>query len=135
MQVLDNQISFTYGRSPMAAFQHELMSVSDDNRRAPAYIPEANEAARIFAEKSNGVAQNTVLESVGNLSITAHILGGCHMGGSAETGVIDANHEVYGYPGLFVVDGAAVSANVGVNPSLTITALAERAMSQLPTKS
>ena len=132
MQVLDNQISFKYGRSPLAAFQYELMSVSDSNRRAPAYIPEANEAARLFAEKSKGVPQNTVLESVGNLSITAHILGGCHMGGSPETGVIDADHEVFGYPGLYVVDGAAVSANVGVNPSLTITALAERAMNRIP---
>lgn len=132
MQVLDNQIAFTYGRSPLAAYQYELMSVSAENKRAPAYIPEANEAARLFAQASGGEPQNTLLESVGNLSITAHILGGCHIGGSAETGVIDANHELFGYPGLYVVDGSAAPANIGVNPSLTITALAERAISRMP---
>jgi cholesterol oxidase len=63
---------------------------------------------------------------------TAHILGGACMGRNAEEGVIDRHHEVFGYPGLFVVDGSAVSANPGVNPSLTITALAERAMETLP---
>jgi cholesterol oxidase len=65
---------------------------------------------------------------------TAHILGGCTIGDSAETGVIDEKHQVFGYPGLYVVDGAAVSANPGVNPSLTITAMAERAMSLIPRK-
>ena len=65
---------------------------------------------------------------------TAHILGGACMGDSAETGVIDANHEVYNYPGLYVIDGSAISANPGVNPSLTITTLAERAMSLIPAK-
>ncbi|MBU0651689.1 MAG: GMC family oxidoreductase, partial [Proteobacteria bacterium] len=75
-----------------------------------------------------------LLESLANLSFTAHILGGCHMGHSRETGVIDKDHQVFGYPGLYVVDGAAVSANVGVNPSLTIAALAERCMSLIPAR-
>ena len=69
-----------------------------------------------------------------NLSITAHVLGGCAMGTSAVDGVIDAAHEVFGYPGLYVVDGSAVPANVGVNPSLTITAMAERCMSAFPAR-
>jgi cholesterol oxidase len=73
-------------------------------------------------------------ESLANLSTTAHILGGCHMGRSSYDGVIDTSHQVFEYPGLYVIDGSAVSANVGVNPSLTITALAERAMSLIPSK-
>jgi cholesterol oxidase len=65
---------------------------------------------------------------------TAHILGGCVMGADRGEGVIDARHRVFGYDNLWVVDGSAISANPGVNPSLTITALAERAMSQIPAK-
>ena len=75
-----------------------------------------------------------LLESLADLSFTAHILGGCHMGRSAEDGVIGPDHQMFGYPGIYVVDGSAISANVGVNPSLTITALAERAMSLIPPK-
>ena len=71
-------------------------------------------------------------ETLFNIPTTAHILGGCCMGDSRETGVIDHQHRVFGYDGLYVVDGSAVSANPGVNPSLTITALAERAMSKIP---
>ena len=74
----------------------------------------------IFAETLMGVPS------------TAHILGGACMGDSIETGVIDKNHEVFGYEGLYVIDGSAISANPGVNPSLTISALAERAMSKIP---
>ncbi len=77
---------------------------------------------------------NITLESLLNLSSTAHILGGCHMGTSPDNGVIDTNHQILGYPGIYVVDGTSVSANVGVNPSLTITALAERAMSLVEEK-
>jgi cholesterol oxidase len=134
MQVLDNQIAFTYGRSPLTGFRYGLQTATASGKRAPVYIPEANEAARQFAAHSGGLPQNTLLESVANLSITAHILGGCHIGGSPDEGVIDANHELFGYPGLYVVDGSAIPANVGVNPSLTITALAERAMSRMPGK-
>ncbi len=71
------------------------------------------------------------LASVGGVAATAHILGGCNMGRDAASGVIDANHEVFHYPGLYVVDGSAVSSNIGVNPSLTITAMAERAAAEL----
>ena len=116
----------------MAGMRYDLQSEIAEGERAPAYIPEANAAAREFAKVSGGEPLNVLLESVGNLSITAHILGGCRMGDSAENGVIDTNHEIHNYPGLYVIDGASVSANVGVNPSLTITALAERAMSLIP---
>jgi cholesterol oxidase len=83
---------------------------------------------------SGGVPGNALLESVGNASMTAHVLGGCVMGGSKEDGVINERHEVFGYPGLYVVDASAIPANVGVNPSLTITAMAERAMNLMPAK-
>ncbi len=75
-----------------------------------------------------------MLESVGNKAVTAHILGGAVVADGPEQGVIDHRHEVFGYPGLYVVDGSAVPANLGVNPSLTITALVERAMSWMPAK-
>ncbi|MFT3925271.1 MAG: GMC family oxidoreductase [Myxococcales bacterium] len=94
-------------------------------------MPEANAAARAFAEVSDGVAQNMTSESVANLSTTAHVLGGAAMGRDAQHGVIDAEHQVHGYPGLYVVDGSALPVNIGVNPSLTIAALAERCMARL----
>lgn len=102
-------------------------------QRAPSYIPEANRAARQFARHIDGTPYNSIQESLANLSVTAHIMGGCQMGQSAVDGVIDTDHQLFGYPGLYVVDGSAISANVGVNPALTITALAERAMSLMPT--
>jgi len=134
MQHHDNQIRLTYGRSPFTLFMKGLQSQKVDGKSAPTYLPVANQAARIFAHVSNGQALNVLQESLTNLSTTAHILGGCHMGHSAQNGVIDTSHQVFEYPGLYVVDGSAVSANVGVNPSLTITALAERAMSLIPPK-
>jgi cholesterol oxidase len=135
MQNLDNQIAFTWGRGLFSGFTAGLQSQMAHGRRAPAYIPEANQAARIYAQVSGGIPHNSSIESLLNMSVTAHILGGCSMGADARQGVIDSSHQVFGYPGLYVVDGSAVSANVGVNPSLTITALAERAMSLLPHRS
>ena len=134
MQNLDNQMAFTWGRDLFSGFKPGLCSQLITGSRAPTYIREANQAARSFAQVSDGVPANSLIESVMNMSVTAHILGGCPIGASpeeegAQAGVIDARHEVYGHPGLYVVDGSAIPANVGVNPSLTITALAERAMS------
>jgi cholesterol oxidase len=88
----------------------------------------------MFAKKVDGLLANVFTESVFGIASTAHILGGCCMGEDASEGVIDHQHRVFGYDGLYVIDGAAVSANPGVNPSLTITALAERAMSFIPPK-
>jgi cholesterol oxidase len=84
------------------------------------------------AEKLQGLPVSLVTETALGVPTTAHILGGCCMGASAAEGVIDREHRVFGYEGLFVIDGSSVSANPGVNPSLTITALAERAMSHIP---
>ncbi|HEX4949150.1 MAG TPA: GMC family oxidoreductase [Blastocatellia bacterium] len=102
--------------------------------QATANIPEADELAERIAAKIDGLPTSIVTESFLGIPTTAHILGGCCMGESRETGVIDQQHRVFGYDGLYVIDGSAVSANPGVNPSLTITALAERAMSFIPTK-
>jgi cholesterol oxidase len=97
-----------------------------------AAIPEATALAERIAEKVDGFPASLATETVLGIPTTAHMLGGCVMGDSPETGVIDARHEVWNYPGLYVIDGSAVSANLGVNPSLTICALAERAMTFFP---
>jgi cholesterol oxidase len=99
----------------------------------PKQIKAASEAASAIAADINGFAGSNVGELMGT-PLTAHFLGGCPIGDSRETGVIDPYHRLYGHPGISVVDGAAVSANLGVNPSLTITAQAERAMSYWPNK-
>jgi cholesterol oxidase len=130
-QSLDNQMAFTWGRGLLSGYKHSLQSVMPSGRSAPAYIPEANQAARAYAEVSDGIPFSSLMESVLNMSVTAHILGGCVIGANAEEGVIDPQHEVYGYPGMYVVDASTIPANVGVNPALTITAMAERAMSQV----
>ena len=132
MQHADNELAFDYGRTLFRGFRHGLRSRIRAGGRSPSYIPQANAAARAFAEASGGTPLNTLPESVGNLSVTAHILGGAVMAARPEDGVIDVNHEVFGHPGLYVVDGAAIPSNVGVNPSLTITALAERFGARFP---
>ncbi|QNI07242.1 GMC family oxidoreductase [Mycobacterium kubicae] len=99
----------------------------------PTWIPKANEAVRKLAEDIGGMPYSSVGE-IFDIPMTAHFLGGCVIGDSPQTGVIDPYHRVYGHPGLHVVDGSAISANIGVNPSLTITAQAERAMSFWPNK-
>ncbi len=134
MQNLDSQIAFRRGRRLLSPFKPVLHSRAGPDGGTPAYIPEANEAARKLAEHIGGTAHNSLLESVGNLSVTAHILGGCGMSATPDTGVIDIDHQVFGYPGLYVCDASAIPANVGVNPALTITALAERFSSRFPEK-
>lgn len=135
MQHAPGEMSFDYGRTLLRAGRHGLRSRMPDGGLLQAYIPQANRAARAFAQASDGVPLNTLMESIGNQSVTAHILGGVVMAESPEQGVIDRNHEVFGYADLFVVDGSAIPANVGVNPSLTITALAERFGSNFPARS
>ena len=135
MQDLDNQVAFRYRRSLTGLFlKHRLMTVQVLGRQAPTNLKVANRAVGILAKLTGSTPLNVIMESMGNLSFTAHILGGCHMGSSPDNGVIDTRHQVFGYPGLFVIDGSAISANVGVNPSLTILAMAERVMSLIPHK-
>ncbi len=133
MQNLESHIAFRRGRRLLWPFG-KLHSVAGPSGGTPAYIPEANEAARRLAEHIGGTPHNNILESVGNASVTAHILGGCAIAEGPDTGVVDLDHQVFGYPGLFVTDASAIPANVGVNPALTITALAERFSARFPVK-
>jgi cholesterol oxidase len=134
MQDLDNHIGLHYRRPWYWPFRKTLVSVANPGHEAPSYLPIANQLTREFAAVSGGTPMNITLESIGGLSTTAHILSGCPMGRSAEDGVIDTQHQVHGYPGLFVVDGASIPGNIGVNPSLTITAMAERFAALQPSK-
>lgn len=109
-----------------------LRSATEFGPPPTADLPEATELLEGMSEELEGVGGSLVTETLLGIPSTAHILGGCAMGAHAKEGVIDANHRLFGYPDCLVVDGSAISANPGVNPSLTITALAERALSKVP---
>lgn len=133
MRTLDGTLTFELGKSLRTGFQRGLISKLDAGSPAPqASMPEATELAERFAKKTGGFVVSMATETVLGVPSTAHILGGCCMGKDKDEGVINAEHRVHGYDGLYVIDGAAMSANPGVNPSLTITAMAERAMSKIP---
>ncbi|MGE5695197.1 MAG: FAD-dependent oxidoreductase [Candidatus Sericytochromatia bacterium] len=131
MQHLDNSIT-TFSRRTKLGFRR-VTSKQGHGEPNPTWIPVGNEVTRRVAAKIDGVAGGTWGELF-NIPLTAHYLGGAAIGDSPDTGVIDAYHRVYRYPTLFIVDGAAISANLGVNPSLSITAQAERAASLWPNK-
>lgn len=129
MRSLEGTLTFERKRDIRRGFKTGLTSELEPGAEPPAaFIPEATDIAERFAEKVDGTAVGLITETMMGIPTTAHILGGACIGRSAQDGVIDHKHEVFGYPGLFVIDGAAVSANPGVNPSLSITAMAERAM-------
>lgn len=135
MRTLDETIRLKLGRSFLTGFRRDLMTTIKPGAAGPvAFMEEATDIARRFAEKTDGLTYALASETLLGTGTTAHILGGACMGSSPEEGAIDPQHRLYGYDGLYVIDGAAVSANPGVNPSLTITALAERAMSFIPNK-
>ena len=131
MQHLDNSIT-TYTKRTRIGVRR-MVSKQGHGEPNPTWIPVGNEVTRRLAEKIDGVAGGTWGELF-NIPLTAHFLGGAAIGDSPEHGVIDPYHRVYGYPTLSVMDGAAISANLGVNPSLSITAQAERAASLWPNK-
>jgi cholesterol oxidase len=133
MQSLDTAMRFR-ARPRRLGRGVRLQTEQDPERPNPTYIPAAEQAARWFAERTGGIPQSGLIESSLNIPTTAHILGGAVIGADPQSGVIDADCRVFGYQNLLVCDGAAVPANPGVNPSLTITALAERAMSLVPAK-
>jgi cholesterol oxidase len=134
MRTLDSQLSLRLARSPWSLFRRALRSRVMSGVAPSSAIPEATDLARRVAAKVDGYPVSLVTETALAIPTTAHMLGGCVMGDAPERGVINARHEVWGHPGLYVIDGSAVSANPGVNPSLTITALAERAMTFIPPK-
>jgi len=131
MQHLDNSITTFTRRGPGG--KRIMSSKQGHGEPNTTWIPAGNEATRRIAEKVGGIAGGTWGELF-NIPLTAHFLGGAAIGDSAATGVIDPYHRVYNYPTLYVTDGAAISANLGVNPSLSIAAQAERAASLWPNK-
>ena len=135
MRSIEGTLRMKLGRDWRTGFRRGLVTQLDDPTDAPkAFIPEATELAEQFADKVDGVLSNAAPETMMGIPSTAHILGGACMGASAETGVINSSHQVFNYPGMYVIDGSTISANPGVNPSLTISALAERAMSLIEEK-
>ncbi len=103
-------------------------------RKIPSHIPVGEETAQHIANKFDGKILTTYMDSIFGIPTTAHILGGACIGKNETDGVIDKNFEIFNYPGLYVIDGSVVPSNLGVNPSLTITALAEYATNKIPTK-
>jgi cholesterol oxidase len=132
MQTRDNAIAFRAKRGLFGRVS--LTTEQDPEKPNPTFIAVANEAAEVLARKTGGVAQSVILEALANIPTTAHILGGAVIGRSPEEGVVDAASRVFGYRHMLVCDGSTMPANPGVNPSLTITALSEYAMSQVPAR-
>jgi cholesterol oxidase len=134
MQNVENRLHVSRGRSIWTAFRRGLVSQRDDSLPIPAVIKAAMPILQKFADRTNGIQQSTVNDVLLDMPSTAHILGGCAVGRSEADGVTNYRHEAFNYPGLYIVDGSSIPANLGVNPSLTITAMAERAMSLIPQK-
>ena len=135
MQTLESSLRVVLRRHWYWPFRRSLGSARAPGQPPiPSYIPAANAAARSVAECIGGFPSSAINEVALNIPITAHILGGACMATDPKRGVVDENNRVFGHQGLWVVDGAAVPANLGVNPSLTITAIAEHAMSAIPPK-
>ena len=133
MQSLDNAIRLVPKRKRLGRGVR-LQTEQDPERPNPTYIPVAEQVTNWFADRMGGFAQGGITESLFNIPTTAHILGGAVIGSGPDTGVLDPLNRVFGYRNLLVCDGSAVPANPGVNPSLTITAMAERAMAHVPPK-
>ncbi len=131
MQTLDNHIRFVPRRRLLGGVG---LNTEQGEKPNPTYIPAANEAAERIAERIDGFAQSSLPEAVANIPSTAHILGGAIVAGDPSGGVIDSRHRVFGYENMLVADGSAMPANPGVNPSLTITAMAERAIGMIEPK-
>ena len=131
MQTVDTQMRFVLKKWP---FRKKLTLQNKGDRNVEAYIPVGQDVMRRFAKKANAHPQNSTMEILMNIPSTAHILGGVPMGLNSETGVIDPDFRVHGYPNMYILDGSVVQGNLGVNPSLTITALAEYAMSKVDEK-
>jgi cholesterol oxidase len=130
MQNVDSSVTVSRKRG---LFGWHLTSENDPLKPNATYIPAANEVVRRIAKKHNGIAGGHIGDLI-DAPFTAHFVGGCVIGNNVENGVIDPYHRVYNYPTLHIVDGSTITANLGVNPSLTITAQAERALSMWPNK-
>jgi len=134
MQHADNYMKFRLGKGLLTLFRRGLVADPTIDHKIGARVDVGHGITRDFAARTNGVPMGSLGENLLNLPTTAHILGGAPVGKNAEEGVVDEKFEIHNYPGLFIVDGSIMPANPGVNPSLTITALAEYAMSKVPEK-
>ncbi|MBS4753871.1 GMC family oxidoreductase [Nocardioides sp. zg-ZUI104] len=130
MQSLDNSLSTYLKRRPWGKVLTTRQGIGEAN---PVWIPQAHQTARAVGEEMDGIPGGTWADLV-NIPMTGHLVGGCPIGTTPEKGVIDPYHRLHGHEGLHVIDGSAVAANLGVNPSLTITAMSERAVAMWPNK-
>ena len=131
MQSLDNSMRMIWKKG---VFGSSLSIKNDKDSKVPAYIPIGQEVMNRYAKKVNGIAQNAWPEILLDMPMTAHILGGCPMGKTIKQGVVNEFFEVHGYNNMYILDGSIIPCNLGVNPSLSITAISEYAMSQIPDK-
>lgn len=131
MQTIDNAMKMVWKKT---FFGGKMKIDNRGQKRVPAYIPIGQEVMERYARRVAGIPQNILLEIFFDRPTTAHILGGCPMSESAATGVVDKDLKVFGYPDFYIMDGSVVQGNIGVNPSLTITAMSEYAMSRIPSK-
>jgi cholesterol oxidase len=131
MQTVDNAMKMIWKNT---IFGGKIKIDNRGQKRVPAYIPVGQEVMERYARKIHGIPQNILLEVFFDRPTTAHILGGCPMSETAEAGLVDENLRVHGYPDFFITDGSVIQGNIGVNPSLTITAMAEYAMSKIPAR-
>jgi cholesterol oxidase len=134
MQHADNRMRFRMGRSFFTLFRKSLVAEEEPGYTIQAHVRGSHDLTRDFAKRTNGVALGSIGENLLGLPTTAHILGGAPIGKDASEGVVNENFEVHNYEGLYIIDGSIMPANPGVNPSLTITALAEYAMSKIESK-
>ena len=135
MQTLDNSLRLLSRRRWWWPFRRSLVTAKEKTQAfIPIEMPQAQEATKMVAKRMGGIPTNSLAEVTLNMGSTAHILGGCAIGPDAQSGVIDAKNKVYGHEGVYVIDGSMMPANLGVNPSLSITAMAEHAMSHIPPK-
>ena len=134
MQHADNRMRFRMGRSFFTLFRRGMVALPEPGYEIHAQVEGSHELTRDFARRVDGIPLGSIGENLLNLPTTAHILGGVPIGPDASLGVVNGDFEVHNYPGMFIIDGSIMPANPGVNPSLTITALAEYAMSKVPPK-
>jgi cholesterol oxidase len=134
MQTEDNHLRMRLGRSIYTLFRRGLVSQVDAGKSIPHRIESGHRVTRTFAQKSKGIPLGSINEGLLGVALTAHVLGGCPFGDDAHEGVIGLDCQVHRYAGLYVIDGSIIPANPGVNPSLTIAAFAEYAMSMVPEK-
>ena len=134
MQTTDTRLRLDLGKSWLNLFRKQLVSTPDRERPPAGEVPIAHDVVRRFAARTGGIPQGSFNESLLNTPTTAHIMGGVPVGRSPDEGAVDEKFRLFGYPGLYVVDGSVIPGNPGVNPSLTITALAEYAMQAIAPK-